>query len=501
MPSVYGAIDLLQNELRQARVQNLASAPSSPVAGQLWYDSANNILKWWNGSTWIPAQSGGSLTPASTVTTQAVGDAPVVGTSANYAREDHKHGREAFGAITAETTFGAGSANGSAATLARSDHTHGNPTHDAAAHSAIPLSALAVPTATINLNNQLLTNVAAPVSGGDATNKTYVDNLTNGLSWKAPVRAYGAANLTLNGIPSSGLTDGVTLANGDRCLVNNQTTTSQNGIYVVNSAGAWARATDADSGAELVNATVYISEGTTYADTQWTCVTNAPITIGSTTVSFQQIAGAGTYTWGNGLTNVGNTVNVNPGTGITIVADAVTVDTSVIATQAFVTGGYQPLDTDLTAIAGLATTGIEVRTGAGTQATRSVAGTAPITVTNGDGVAGNPTVAVNAYTGGANVGVVPTGGTATTFLRGDGTWVTPSGTMQKYAAALTGNVAYATGEVVTHNLNTRDVDVIVVNGNTPWQMVQVDWEATSVNTVTIRYNPNLGAGFRVVVQG
>lgn len=46
----------------------------------------------------------GALTPAATVTTQAIGDAPVVGTSVNYAREDHKHGEPAFAAITAQTT-------------------------------------------------------------------------------------------------------------------------------------------------------------------------------------------------------------------------------------------------------------------------------------------------------------------------------------------------------------------------------------------------------------
>lgn len=56
---------------------------------------------------------------------------------------------------------------------------------------------------------------------------------------------------------------------------------------------------------------------------------------------------------------------------------------------------YQPLDSDLTAIAGLASTGLVARTGSGTAAARSVAATSPLTITNGDGVAGNPTMAID----------------------------------------------------------------------------------------------------------
>jgi hypothetical protein len=43
--------------------------------------------------------------------------------------------------------------------------------------------------------------------------------------------------------------------------------------------------------------------------------------------------------------------------------------------------------------------------------------------------------------------------------------------------------------------------VLVLNGATPYTAVEVDWDATTVNSVTIRYNPNLGAGYRAVVVG
>src|SRR5262249_10284093 len=75
---------------------------------------------------------------------------------------------------------------------------------------------------------------------------------------------------------------------------------------------------------------------------------------------------------------------------------------------------------------------------------------------------------------------------------------TGSGVAHKYAAALTGT---SSPETVTHNLATRDVQVTVLNGATPYTAVEVDWDATTTNTVTVRYNPNLGAGYRVVVVG
>jgi hypothetical protein len=107
---------------------------------------------------------------------------------------------------------------------------------------------------------------------------------------------------------------------------------------------------------------------------------------------------------------------------------------------------------------------------------------------------------LDAFTSALKGLVPPSGGGTATFLRADGTFATPGGggTVNKYSAALTGT---ASPEVVTHNLNTRDVHVTVYNGATPYTAVEVDWDATSVNTITIRYNPNLGAGYRVVVLG
>ena len=300
----------------------------------LYFDSTANILYWYNGTAWVAAQGGGALTPASTVTTQAIGDAPVVGTSANYAREDHKHGEPAFGAITVEQTFGSASTNGAATTIARSDHAHGNATHDNAAHAAIALSALGVPTASVNLNSQKIINLADPTLATDATTKQYVDALVAGLAWKDTVKLASTANVALTGNVS---VDGVTTAAGDRVLLKNQTAPAENGLWVA-SAGAWARATDADIEADLSNAAVFVSQGTVNKDTAWVMTTDAPITVATTGLTWVQFSGAGTYTAGNGLTMTGNVIDVVAGdTSLTVAADSIIVNTAVIATQAYVT--------------------------------------------------------------------------------------------------------------------------------------------------------------------
>lgn len=91
--------------------------------------------------------------------------------------------------------------------------------------------------------------------------------------WKQPVRAATTASITIATALNNGDTlDGVTLATGDRVLVKDQGTASQNGIYIVGATPA--RASDMDEDLEVFGAVVYVAAGTANASTLWT-VTNA----------------------------------------------------------------------------------------------------------------------------------------------------------------------------------------------------------------------------------
>ena len=110
-------------------------------------------------------------------------------------------------------------------------------------------------------------NVPTPTAAGDAVPKSYVDSAVEGLAWKDSARVATQSNINLS---SPGATiDGVTMASQDRVLVRNQTTQSQNGIYVWNgSAVAMTRSLDASTFAELEQAIITVEEGTD-AGTTW----------------------------------------------------------------------------------------------------------------------------------------------------------------------------------------------------------------------------------------
>ena len=184
----------------------------------------------------------------------------------------------------------------------------------------------------VDLASQKIVNLASPSAAADAVNKSYVDNALAGLQWKASCRAATTTTGTLATAYANGsVIDGVTLVTGDRILLKNQATGSENGFYTVNASGAPTRSTDADGAGELVaNATVFVSEGTVNADTAWTCTTNGAITIGTTATAYAQFGGGGSaYTAGNGLGLSANQFSVTAGTGITSGAN-VAIDTAVV---------------------------------------------------------------------------------------------------------------------------------------------------------------------------
>lgn len=145
-----------------------------------------------------------------------------------------------------------------------------------------------------DMNNNKIINVGTPTLSGDATNKSYVDaaisNLNNLFDAKGSVKVATITNGTLSTAFANGQTiDGVTLATNDRILLKNQTTQSENGIYVVNATGSPTRSSDMDLWTEVPGAFIAVEEGTANADTIWLCTANQGGTINTTAITFQQI--------------------------------------------------------------------------------------------------------------------------------------------------------------------------------------------------------------------
>ena len=160
--------------------------------------------------------------------------------------------------------------------------------------------------------------------------------VTQGLDVKTSVRVKTTgSNITLAG-SAPNILDGVTLSASDRILVTDQSTGSQNGIYFVQTLGTgangtWVRSLDADVSAEVTAGMfTFVEEGTANADSGWVLTTDNPITLGTTALIFSQFSGAGQVVAGAGLTKTGSTLDVIGGTGITVAADLVSIDTAVV---------------------------------------------------------------------------------------------------------------------------------------------------------------------------
>jgi hypothetical protein len=247
----------------------------------------------------------------------------------------------------------------------------------------------------------------APSSSTHAVTKGYVDALTTGLSWKNAVRVATTAAITVVADLKAGDTvDGVTLASGDRVLVKNQPTASQNGIYIVSLTGA-VRAEDMSDPAEFDGAAVYVKEGSTWQSTGWT-QTATISSVGTDSVTWVQFSGAGTYVWGAGLSDTGNTINV-------------LVDDSTIEVNG----------SDALQVKDAAITSAKLATGAVDLTTDKVTGTLPVskggtgasTLTAGSILLGNGTDPVSTVDGLAWNGTTDTltvgGATIATAANGD----------------------------------------------------------------------------------
>lgn len=189
-----------------------------------------------------------------------------------------------------------------------------------------------------------ITNLAAPTAATDAVNKSYVDDIASGLDIKASVRAATTANGALaTAFANAAVIDGVTLATGDRILIKNQTTGSENGIYVVNATGAPTRAADADSNAEVTAGLfTFVEQGTANADSGWVLATDGAIALGTTALVFSQFSSSASLDGGAGLLKTGNILDVvSANAGIVVNADNIALTVAAASALEVVAGGLR----------------------------------------------------------------------------------------------------------------------------------------------------------------
>lgn len=122
-----------------------------------------------------------------------------------------------------------------------------------------------------------------------------IGNTLNGVgaTTRRAVRVATTSNATLVSAFSNGqVIDGVALVTGDRILIKNQSTASDNGIYTVQSAGAPIRTHDYGEGEEVASTLILIKEGVVNGNTAWICTNDTPNDIvGSHNLEFKLISG------------------------------------------------------------------------------------------------------------------------------------------------------------------------------------------------------------------
>jgi hypothetical protein len=541
-------IDLNKNELQNAVIQNLGTAPSSPVKGQIYFDTVENELFTWNGVAWNQATGTSigllSARPAAASSntgtfyyatdnylvyysngstwqqTHAFGSGSssaltIAGTASdgsltNYARADHVHAGPGFGAPTSTTTYGQSAATGTALTVSHSDHTHG----------------------TVSLSTNAASTITATSStNGSGTTPAKDDHVHGFTPSGFALSAFGVPTsaVAFNSQKITGLADPTSAQ--DAATKNYVDTTAQ-GLNIHNSADVattvslttnWtynAGSAGTDGGTGVGATLVYSAAGTFVIDTvtltqgmrvlvknQATQLQNGIYTVGvvggstltltratdydNGTVAGEVVAGDFIYVAGGGQAGTG-WVESNQGTSTNPVK-GIKVGTDAIAFTQF-SGAGTILGGNGITVSGL-TVNFAPSTTGGLQAA-STGATAAIKLATTSGLTTDSTGLYVTAGLGVTISGAGAAGAATTNQVAINTDVV----VRKYATAIGDGTS--TSITVTHNLNTRDVTVGVYSAASTYDEVSCDVQHTTVNTVTLLFSVAPTSNqYRAVVHG
>ena len=499
------SLDLNKNELLNARIHHAdATGPASPVTGQIYYDTTNSVMRFWNGTAWISMSgdaeviqdtvntmlvagtgldktyddNAGTLTIDidSTVTTNSgsqtltnktitLGTNTVTGTLAefNTALTDGDFatlaGAETLTnkTLTSPTVTGLYIGDGTFVIEGTPDahetSVTANPTADRTitlpdADGTVALLQnkvhdFAAPTASFSMNSQKITNLATPTDAGDAANKGYVDGLSSGLDWKTAVHLLADSNVPLTGTTGLVIDGHDALGSADsgyRLLLKGQTTATENGIYVYSDDGSNYTLTRA-------------LDADTNDELLGAAVFVMEGTVYGTTSWIQSnhyITGFANQNW----VQFSGSGTYTAGAGLTLTGTVFSADVTPTAGNASLTntGGAIEVKTDTTRGLSVDNSGLGINAGTG------------FTFASG----------------------------ALAFASGYG--------VRKHAENLGNNSA--TSFTVTHNFATKDVTVQVFRVGSPYDQVEADVEHTSTSAITVKFaSAPTTDEYRVVVVG
>jgi hypothetical protein len=456
------SLDLNKNELLNARIQNLGAAPSSPVSGQIYYNTGSNILYFYNGTEWTPTSG------STEVIQDIIGSSVVAGTALTATYDD------TAGTTTLklnDTAVTPGSYGSATAIPTFTVDAQGRLTAAGTANVATNLSIAAdTGTDTVNLLTDTLT-----ISGGEGIDVAVTDNTIT-------VSAEDASAFN-KGIASFATTDFV-VTNGNVTLNQESIQDIVGGMVSTNTESGISVTYDDANGKldfNVADPIITLSGDVTGSAT----MTNLGDVTITTTVAPNSVA-LGTDTTGDYVANIQGTANeitVSPTTGegttVTIgLPDDVTITNnlnvggnlnvtgtinSVNTTQVNIVDNKINLNTDFTG-APVADAGIRVERG-----------TSPDVEVLWNETSDNWTLTNN----GTNYHAIA----------------------RKYAADLA-NPDTLTALVVTHNLGSDDVTVQVFETSGTKALVETDVERTSSNTITLKFASAPASGaYRVVITG